>query len=230
MSLAALAVAAACPLAFFPVRGRHETGYQASPSSGDESVWTCDAALSNSDFFRRGTCDGHLGNDIWAREGTPVVAAVSGRIVQAEFSAYAGNQVRILDDCGWSHYTIHLQAIAPGIAVGDRIEAGTLIGWVGRTGTASNGVVHLHYCGNRVPAPVRGARSPSAPAVNTLRTSYSWFICFGFGEHHHGGNTTWYFTLGDDNQTWGWVAAGDLLTSSDFDADPAAHGLPACRP
>src|SRR5262245_28650336 len=51
----AVPAAVACPLAMFPVRGRHETGYQASPDTGDPSIWTCNAANSNSDFFRRGT-------------------------------------------------------------------------------------------------------------------------------------------------------------------------------
>lgn len=263
-------LAAACPLAYFPVRGRHETGYQANPSSGDRGIWSCDGAYSNSDYYTRPSCGGHLGNDIWAAEGTPVVATVSGTIVQAEFSSYSGNQVRIMDDCGWSHYAIHLQAIASGISVGSRIEAGALIGWVGKTG-ATNGVVHLHYsiypgedycsgvdpwpylnavernvcdgappdrcsvhddgrlwCDNRSPASVRARTSPSAAQVDVLRTTYSWFSCFAFGERHHGGNNTWYRTIGDDSGRWGWVAAGDVQTTSDFDADPAAHGLQPC--
>jgi murein DD-endopeptidase MepM/ murein hydrolase activator NlpD len=269
-SLGAPPLAAACPLRYFPIRGRHETGYQPSPSSDDPSIWSCEAAYSNSDYYTEPSCDGHLGNDIWAAEGTPVVATVSGTIVQAEFSSYSGNQVRIMDDCGWSHYAIHLQHIATGITVGARIEAGTLIGWVGKTG-AANGVVHLHYsiypgedycsgvdpwpylnavernvcdgapsdrcgvrddgrlwCDNRAAAPVRADKSPSAAQVDVLRTTYSWFSCFGFGQRHHGGNDTWYFTIGDDSGSWGWVAAGDVQTTSELDADPAAHGLRAC--
>ncbi len=135
-------------MTYFPVRGRHETGYQSNPSSGNSSIWTCDDANSNSDYFSAGGCGhsgGHYGNDIWAAEGTPVVASVSGEVVQAELSSYSGNQVRIRDACGWSHYSIHLQRIADGIQVGRHVDAGEVIGYVGHTGSASNGVVHLHF-------------------------------------------------------------------------------------
>src|SRR5262249_20194096 len=54
------------------------------------------------------------------------------------------------------------------------------------------------YCGNASGSQMRSAPRASAPVVDTLRTSYSWFICWGTGELHAGGNTTWYYTEGDD--------------------------------
>jgi len=134
-----------CPLRYYPVRARHDTGWQRNPDPNNRAHWNCNRRHSNSDYYTRPNCNGHLGIDVWAREGTPVVATVSGTVVQAEFSGYSGNQVRIRDACGWSHYSIHLQRIAPGIARGRRVEAGTVIGYVGRTGTAARNVVHLHY-------------------------------------------------------------------------------------
>src|SRR5690606_9495795 len=61
------------------------------------------------------------------------------------WSDYSGNKVTIIDDCGWYHFYCHLQRIASGMTNGRRVSAGEVIGWVGKTGTASNGVVHLHY-------------------------------------------------------------------------------------
>jgi hypothetical protein len=123
----------------YPVRGRHNHGYDRT--AGDSSMWSCGDAHSNEDFI----AGDHLGNDIWAAEGTPVIATTSGRLTLVGWSDYSGNKVTIIDDCGWYHFYCHLQRIEPGIASGGRVTAGQVIGYVGRTGSASNGVVHLHY-------------------------------------------------------------------------------------
>jgi len=64
--------------------------------------------------------------------------------------------------------------------------------------------------------------------VNTLRSTSSWFECWFPGQLHSGGNTTWYWTLGDDNGSRGFAPASALDTSSAFDANPTAHGLAKC--
>ncbi|WP_394843492.1 DUF1906 domain-containing protein [Pendulispora brunnea] len=87
---------------------------------------------------------------------------------------------------------------------------------------------HRLYCGNTSGAAMRATMSGSAAVVNHLQTSPSWFDCWGTGEQHAGGNTTWYHTLGDDTSTWGWLPGVNLNTTSAFDADPSAHGLPRC--
>jgi murein DD-endopeptidase MepM/ murein hydrolase activator NlpD len=136
------------PLEYYPVRGRHDNGYQKNPSSDDTSHWTCNQDHSNGDFFTSTECargKGHYGNDVWAAPGTPIVATVDGTVIQAEFTNYSGNMVGIKDACGWIHLSIHMNNIANGIKAGRPIKAGEVIGSVGKTGTASNGVVHLHY-------------------------------------------------------------------------------------
>ena len=85
------------------------------------------------------------------------------------------------------------------------------------------------YCHNTGGAAMRSAARLSAGVVNRLRTTYSWFDCWGTGDLHAGGNTTWYYTLGDDNGNWGWIAAVDVSTTSDFDSNPSARGLPRCQ-
>ena len=125
----------------FPVRGLHKTGIFDDAPSNDPSLWTCGDANSRSDF----NPPSHVGIDILAAEGTPVVASVAGTVQQAEFSSFSGNQVSVVDACGWTHYSIHLHHIASGIATGVLVNANTIIGYVGHTGTASNGVTHLHH-------------------------------------------------------------------------------------
>jgi murein DD-endopeptidase MepM/ murein hydrolase activator NlpD len=125
-------------LGYFPVRGKHNTGYD--KDAGKPQTWTCGNSKSNSDFNSK-----HLGIDIWAAQGTPVVATVSGTVTQAEYNSYGGNRVTIKDGSGWSHYSAHMQRLASGLKKGQKINAGKIIGYVGKTGTSSNGVVHLHY-------------------------------------------------------------------------------------
>ena len=145
---AAAACAAPTSLSFFPVRGRHDTGYQRTPHEPNvTSKWTCNQDYTNPDFRNAGCSnpDSHYGIDIWAAEGTPVVATVSGTIVEARYDSYSGNIVTIRDSCGWYHFSIHLKSIASGIAASQSVRAGKVIGYVGKTGSASGGVIHLHY-------------------------------------------------------------------------------------
>src|SRR5262245_33375103 len=99
-------------LSAYPVQGVHNHGYD--PTAGNSSLWSCDDANSNSDFV----AGDHLGNDIWAAEGTPVVATVDGTLLLTGWSNYSGNKVTIKDKCGWYHFDCHLKAIAPGIGNG----------------------------------------------------------------------------------------------------------------
>lgn len=84
------------------------------------------------------------------------------------------------------------------------------------------------HCGNKPAAPIYD--SPGfTTIVDRLRTTTSWFDCWSTGELHGGGNKTWYHTVGDDNNRWGWVPAAEMKTTSEFDADPTSRGLPECQ-
>ena len=85
------------------------------------------------------------------------------------------------------------------------------------------------WCKNKYKAPVYPWAQTRDDAWDALHTTYSWFACFAYGEYHAGKNYTWYYTQGDEEGLWGWVAAVNLSTSSAFDANPAAHGLPHCN-
>ncbi|HVY48067.1 MAG TPA: hypothetical protein VHB21_19400 [Minicystis sp.] len=109
------------------------------------------------------------------------------------------------------------------------IEGGTPPSGGGGGGDACD--VHADgklYCDNTTGAAMYSSTNTSSGVVNHLRTSPSWFKCWGTGQLHAGGNTTWYYTEGDDNSKWGWVPAVDLHTTSAFDANPSAHGLAKC--
>ena len=53
--------------------------------------------------------------------------------------------VSIIGDDGVRYYGSHLKKIAIGIEVGSRVEAGTLLGYVGDTGDARGTAPHVHF-------------------------------------------------------------------------------------
>jgi hypothetical protein len=87
---------------------------------------------------------------------------------------------------------------------------------------------HRLYCKNTPNVAMRATPNLGATIVNHLKTSFSFFECWGTGDRHAGGNTTWYKTIGDTNPSLGWVPAVDLATTSAFDSNPSASGLPHC--
>ena len=86
----------------------------------------------------------HEGIDIFAPRGTPVVAAVKGRVTRTGNLGLGGKQVWLRDrDRGNSLYYAHLDSIiaTPGVSV----SPGDTLGLVGNTGNARTTPPHLHF-------------------------------------------------------------------------------------
>jgi murein DD-endopeptidase MepM/ murein hydrolase activator NlpD len=94
----------------------------------------------------------HDAIDIMAPEGTPVVAATPGTVEKLFFSdGGGGNTIYVRSDDGrWMYYYAHLQRYAPGLAEGQRVRQGQVIGRVGHSGNASAAGPHLHFAINRM--------------------------------------------------------------------------------
>jgi murein DD-endopeptidase MepM/ murein hydrolase activator NlpD len=86
----------------------------------------------------------HEGIDIFAPRGTPVLAATQGLIVRKGLNRLGGKVVTVMGPAGWFHYYAHLDDWNT-FAVGDWIEVGTVLGYVGDTGNAKGTPTHLHY-------------------------------------------------------------------------------------
>lgn len=86
----------------------------------------------------------HEGIDIFARKGTPIVSTTEGIVLRQGENSLGGNVVWILGPAGHRHYYAHLDEFAD-LAAGQRIAAGTLLGYVGNTGNARSTPPHLHY-------------------------------------------------------------------------------------
>jgi murein DD-endopeptidase MepM/ murein hydrolase activator NlpD len=115
--------------------------------------WACPVEGSrfvNDWGFPRSQERRHEGTDVFADEGTPIVAAVDAEVVAVNHvdrfngrSGFGGLTVSYEAD-GQRFYNAHLQRIRPGLEVGDGLEAGEVLGWVGRTGNARTTPPHLH--------------------------------------------------------------------------------------
>lgn len=83
----------------------------------------------------------HLGVDVFAARGTPVVANVGGILTHAK-GATAGLAYYLQGDDSYTYYGAHLDALEgpPG-----RVEQGARIGTVGSTGNARGTTPHLHF-------------------------------------------------------------------------------------
>ena len=101
---------------------------------------------------RAGGARSHDAIDIMAPLGTPVVAAAPGKFEKLFFSQSGGGITAYVrsDDGRWIYYYAHLNAYAPGLKEGQRVERGSPIGTVGVTGNANPEGPHLHFAINRM--------------------------------------------------------------------------------
>lgn len=86
----------------------------------------------------------HEGIDIFARAGTEVVAVAPGVITGVNTTNIGGKVVWQRDPArNVEYYYAHLATQA--VRVGDRVNAGDVVGTVGNTGNARNTPPHLHF-------------------------------------------------------------------------------------
>ena len=87
----------------------------------------------------------HHGEDIFAEEGSPLLAVADGTIHTVGFIKLGGYRLWLRDDFGNEFYYAHLSAYSPLAIEGKRVQAGDVIGFVGDTGDAEGGSPHLHF-------------------------------------------------------------------------------------
>ena len=97
----------------------------------------------------------HLGNDLMGTLGTPIVAVEGGVVEALGWNRYGGWRIGIRSfDSKRYYYYAHLQKDRPfadGLQIGDIVQPGDLIGFMGRTGYSDqenvNNIetVHLHF-------------------------------------------------------------------------------------
>ena len=83
----------------------------------------------------------HTGVDMRAETGAPVQATAAGRVTAAEYAGGYGNMVEVDHGRGLVTRYAHLSGTA--VSVGQRVEAGAVVGFAGSTGRSTGS--HLHY-------------------------------------------------------------------------------------
>lgn len=106
----------------FPIRGRHDRGrYETNDFGGGR---------------------GHRGQDMFARCGTPLVAALGGVVKYAASEGAGGNYLVITGRDRRDYVYMHM-AEPPRLRAGDRVADAQPIGHVGDSGNADG--CHLHF-------------------------------------------------------------------------------------
>ena len=101
---------------------------------------------------RAGGARRHDAIDIMAGDGTPVLAAADGKVEKLFFSDGGGGITAYVrsPDQRWIYYYAHLEGYAPGLAEGQQVKRGQVLGRVGHTGNANPAGPHLHFAINRM--------------------------------------------------------------------------------
>ena len=106
----------------FPIRGTHTMGTGAAAFGGGR---------------------GHQGQDVFAKCGTPLVAARGGRVKFKQYHSAAGHYIVIDGDGTGKDYAYMHMREASLVDQGDHVYTGQPIGFVGDTGRAYG--CHLHF-------------------------------------------------------------------------------------
>lgn len=127
------------------------------PYSGGALTWPVPSSTRiNSPFGRREASGvvtaNHFGVDIGCPDGTPVVAAASGVVVIARYSATAGNWIIISHGNGL--YTVYMHASVLYVSEGQYVNAGDTIMLSGATGATQGRHLHFEVCQGGI-SPVR---------------------------------------------------------------------------
>lgn len=83
----------------------------------------------------------HSGIDLAAKSGTPIVCASSGKVVYAGWKSGYGYVVMV--DHGKGYETLYAHCSRLSVTAGQKVNAGKVIAYVGRTGVATG--PHLHF-------------------------------------------------------------------------------------
>ena len=141
-----------------PVNSVYRRGTREIPSSSGTGTWIFPLKTNNyrltspygwrTSYFA-GMMSNHQGNDFGCDEGTPIYASDGGTVLYAGYQGTYGNKVEISHGGGYTTIYAHCSYIV--VSVGQTVEQGQLIAYVGHTGAATGSHLHFEARYNGVP-------------------------------------------------------------------------------
>jgi hypothetical protein len=112
-------------------------------------VFPVDGGASYIDTYGAGRNDiydgWHHGDDLFAPLGTPLVAVATGKLTLVGWNELGGWRVWLTDAEGNSFYYAHMAGYSRFVLHHRHVQAGQVIGFLGRTGDAFPTPPHLHF-------------------------------------------------------------------------------------
>jgi peptidoglycan LD-endopeptidase LytH len=127
-------------------------------------------SLTDTFMAPRGLSRVHHAMDIMAPRGTSVVAVDGGTVARLDSSGAGGLAVYQYDTAvRYCYYYAHLDGYAPGLAAGQSVARGQVLGVVGSTGNASPSAPHLHFAITEVDPATRSCHGRAVNPYPLLR-------------------------------------------------------------
>ena len=113
----------------------------------------------------------HKGTDFAAPIGTPILSTANGVIVKSSYTRANGRYVTVKHNNTYSTQYLHMQK--SNVRVGQQIEQGDVIGWVGMTGNTSGPHVCYRFWKNGLQVDPFKQKLPEAkPVSESLKKQY----------------------------------------------------------
>ena len=113
----------------------------------------------------------HKGTDYAAPVGTPIMATASGRVIESRYAKGNGNYVKIRHNNKYSTQYLHMKRRK--VRVGQYVNQGDVIGWVGMTGyTSGPHVCYRFWKNGRQVDPYKQKLPEAKPISKFLRGEF----------------------------------------------------------
>jgi murein DD-endopeptidase MepM/ murein hydrolase activator NlpD len=113
----------------------------------------------------------HKGTDYAAPVGTPIMATANGRVIESKYAKGNGNYVKIRHNNKYSTQYLHMKRRK--VRVGQYVNQGDVIGWVGMTGYTSGPHVCYRFWKNGRQVDPYKQKLPAAKQISkSLKTEF----------------------------------------------------------
>jgi murein DD-endopeptidase MepM/ murein hydrolase activator NlpD len=117
----------------------------------------------------------HKGTDFAASVGTPILATANGTVVKSSYTRGNGNYVTLKHNGTYSTQYLHMKKRK--VKVGEFVEQGDIIGWVGMTGNTSGPHVCYRFWKNGKQVDPFKQKLPDAkPISSELKSKFAEYI------------------------------------------------------